>query len=46
MIVVGRPLRPPEPMSSLPPALAVGALYDNLLQSALRQFFDRAVLDV
>jgi hypothetical protein len=32
-------------MSSLPPALAVGALYDNLLQSALRQFFDRAVLD-
>ena len=32
-------------MSSLPPALAVGALYDSLLQSALRQFFDRAVLD-
>jgi hypothetical protein len=32
-------------MSSLPPALAVGALYDSLLHSALRQFFDRAVLD-
>lgn len=32
-------------MSSLPPTLAVGALYDSLLQSALRQFFDRAVLD-
>jgi hypothetical protein len=32
-------------MSSLPPALAVGALYDSLLQSALRQFFGRAVLD-
>jgi hypothetical protein len=30
---------------SLPPALAVGALYDSLLQSALRQFFERAVLD-
>jgi len=30
---------------SLPPALAVGALYDSLLQSALRQFFDRATLD-
>ncbi len=30
---------------SLPPALAVGALYDTLLQSALRQFFDRATLD-
>jgi hypothetical protein len=30
---------------SLPPALAVGALYDSLLQSALRQFFHRAVLD-
>ena len=32
-------------MSSLPPAIAVGALYDSLLQSALRQFFNRAVLD-
>jgi hypothetical protein len=32
-------------MSSLPPALAVGAHYDSLLQSALRQFFGRAVLD-
>src|SRR5918992_1683064 len=30
---------------SLPPALAVGAMYDSLLQSALRQFFDRAALD-
>jgi hypothetical protein len=30
---------------SLPPATAVGALYDTLLQSALRQFFDRATLD-
>jgi hypothetical protein len=30
---------------SLPPALTVGALYDNLLQSALRQFFSRAELD-
>ena len=32
-------------MASLPPAVAVGALYDSLLQSALRQFFDRATLD-
>jgi hypothetical protein len=32
-------------MSSIPPALAVGALYDSQLQSALRQFFNRAVLD-
>ena len=32
-------------MASLPPAVAVGALYDSLLQSALRQFFDRAALD-
>ncbi len=30
---------------SLPPALAVGALYDSLLQSALREFFERATLD-
>jgi hypothetical protein len=30
---------------SIPPAVAVGALYDSLLQSALRQFFDRATLD-
>jgi hypothetical protein len=29
---------------SLPPALAVGALYDSMLQSALRQFFSRATL--
>ena len=32
-------------MSSQPPALAVGAAYDSLLQSALRQFFERATLD-
>src|SRR5918996_1020300 len=32
-------------MASLPPVVAVGALYDNLLQSALRQFFDRATFD-
>jgi hypothetical protein len=30
---------------TLPPDLAVGALYDSLLEVALRQFFDRAVLD-
>lgn len=30
---------------SLPPDLAVGALYDSLLETALRQFFDRATLD-
>ena len=29
-------------MSSLPPALAVGALYDSFLQNALKQFFSRA----
>jgi hypothetical protein len=29
----------------LSPDLAVGARYDSLLQSALRQFFDRATLD-
>src|ERR671919_1368866 len=28
-----------------PPALAVGALYDSMLQSALRQFFERATLE-
>ena len=32
-------------MSSQPPTLAVGAAYDSLLQSALRQFFERASLD-
>jgi hypothetical protein len=32
-------------MSSTPPTLAVGAAYDTLLQSALRQFFERAALD-
>src|SRR6186713_2926104 len=30
---------------SVPPAIAVGALYDSVLQSALRQFFERATLD-
>jgi hypothetical protein len=30
---------------SVPPALAVGALLDSVLQSALRQFFERATLD-
>src|SRR5688572_12802730 len=30
---------------SVPPALAVGAMYDSVLQSALRQFFERASLD-
>ncbi len=30
---------------TLPPALAVGAVYDSLLQSALQQFFERAELD-
>jgi len=30
---------------STPPALAVGALYDSMLQSALRQFFERATLE-
>ncbi len=30
---------------SVPPALAVGALFDSVLQSALRQFFERASLD-
>ena len=32
-------------MVNLPPALAVGAQYDSLLQSALRQFFERARLE-
>ncbi len=30
---------------SLPPAAAVGALYDGMLQSALQRFFDRATVD-
>jgi hypothetical protein len=30
---------------TVPPAAAVGALYDTMLQSALRQFFERATLD-
>jgi hypothetical protein len=29
----------------MPPDLAVGALYDSLLEAALRQFFDRAAID-
>jgi hypothetical protein len=32
-------------MSSLPPALAVGALYDTFLQNALKQFFPRATFE-
>ena len=32
------------PMQS-PPDLAVGALYESLLETALRQFFSRAILD-
>jgi hypothetical protein len=32
-------------MPSLPPALAVGAQYDGLLQGALTQFFERATLE-
>ena len=32
-------------MSSLPPALAVGALYDTFLQNALKQFFGRATFE-
>ncbi len=32
-------------MSSLPPALAVGALYDTFLQNALQQFFSRATFE-
>ena len=38
----------PDPVSSLPnlpPALAVGALYDSFLQAALRQFFARATFE-
>ena len=34
-----------DSIMSVPPALAVGALYDSVLQSALRQFFERATLD-
>ena len=30
---------------SLPPVFAVSALYDNLLQAALRQFFSRAIFE-
>src|SRR5829696_2161022 len=30
---------------SLPPVFAASALYDNLLQAALRQFFDRATFE-
>ena len=38
----------PDPVSSLPnlpPALAVGALYDSFLLAALRQFFARATFE-
>jgi hypothetical protein len=38
----------PDPLTSLPnlpPALAVGALYDSFLQAALRQFFARATFE-
>src|SRR4051812_46047711 len=31
---------------SLPPALALGVFYEGVLQSALRQFFRRATLEV
>lgn len=30
---------------SLPPAAAIGALYDGMLQSALQRFFERATVD-
>jgi hypothetical protein len=32
-------------MESLPPVIAASALYDSLLQGALRQFFDRATFE-
>jgi hypothetical protein len=32
-------------MAPLPPVLAASALYDSLLQAALRQFFDRATFE-
>lgn len=32
-------------MMALPPVFAASALYDNLLQAALRQFFDRATFE-
>ena len=32
-------------MASLPPVFAASALYDNLLQAALRQFFSRATFE-
>src|SRR5918998_3703489 len=32
-------------MASLPPAFAASALYDNLLQAALHQFFSRATFE-
>jgi hypothetical protein len=34
-----------DPSVRLPPSAAVGALYDGMLQSALRQFFERATVD-
>ena len=36
---------PAVPNVNLPPALAVGALYDSFLQAALRQFFARATFE-
>lgn len=35
----------PPNLPNLPPALAVGALYDSFLQTALRQFFERAIFE-
>ena len=32
-------------MATLPPVFAASALYDNLLQAALRQFFSRATFE-
>ena len=32
-------------MANLPPMFAAGALYDSLLQAALRQFFERATFE-
>jgi hypothetical protein len=34
-----------KPMASLPPVFAASALYDSLLQAALRQFFSRATFE-
>ena len=32
-------------MATVPPVFAASALYDNLLQAALRQFFSRATFE-